>query len=90
MRPQFTLAAAAVFALTLGACQRTESGDVVVKRPNVDVSSTTDTLHLPHLTSRIDTVSTPVMGTQKETLIVNRPVVGTKKTEVRVPVVQRP
>lgn len=78
-------------AAALGACGRTESGDVVVKRPaDVDVKTTTDTLHMPTVTTKIDTVNTPVVGTQKETLIVNKPVVGTKKTEVKVPVVRKP
>ena len=35
-------------------------------------------------------VQTPVVGTQTETLIVKKPVVGTKKTEVKVPVVKKP
>jgi hypothetical protein len=30
------------------------------------------------------------VGTKPETVIVSRPVVGTKKTEVRVPVIRRP
>ncbi len=75
----------------LGACSRTENGDVVVKRPsNVDVKTTTDTIHMPTFTTKTDTVNTPVVGTQKETLIVNKPVVGTKKSIVKVPAVQRP
>lgn len=83
----FALSAAAV----LGACSRTESGDVVVKRPaDVDVTTTQDTLHMPTVTTRTDTINAPVVGTQKETLIVNKPVVGTQKTEVKVPVVTKP
>jgi hypothetical protein len=78
-------------AAALGACSKTENGDVVVKRPaDVDVKTTTDTLHMPTVTTKTDTINTPVVGTQKETLIVNKPVVGTKKTEVKVPVVQKP
>ena len=76
---------------TLGACSRTENGDVVVKKPvDVDVQTTQDTLHTPKLTTKIDTINTPVIGTQKETLIVNKPVVGSKKTQVKVPVIKKP
>jgi len=82
-------AAGAIAALT--ACSRTENGDVVIKRPaDVEVKTTTDTLHMPTVTTKTDTINTPVIGTQKETLIVSKPVVGTKKTVVKVPVVKRP
>ena len=75
----------------LGACSRTQDGDVVVKRPvDVDVQTTKDTLNMPTVGSKIDTINTPVVGTQKETLIVNKPVVGTQKKVVKVPVVRRP
>jgi hypothetical protein len=81
----------AACAAALGACSRTESGDVVVKRPaDVDVKTTQDTLHMPVVRDRIDTIRTPVVGVKKETLIVNKPVVGTQKKEVKVPVVTRP
>jgi hypothetical protein len=90
MRTRALLLATASLAL-IGACSRTENGDVVVKRPSdVSVQTTTDTLHMPKVTSRIDTVNTPVVGTRPETLIVNRPVIGSKKTAVKVPVVKRP
>ena len=82
--------AAATIALATGACSRTESGDVVVKRPEVSVKTTEDTLRVPTVTTRTDTIKTPVVGTQTETLIVKKPVVGTKKTEVKVPVVKKP
>jgi hypothetical protein len=76
---------------TLGACSRTENGDVVVKKPvDVDVQTQTDTLHTPKITTKTDTISTPVIGTKKDTLIVTKPVVGTKKTEVKVPVIKKP
>jgi hypothetical protein len=82
------LLAAGAMAL-LGACSRTESGDIEVKRPaDVDVKTTTDTLRVPSVGTKTDTINTPVVGTQKETLIVNKPVVGTKKTTVKVPVVK--
>jgi hypothetical protein len=90
MRTRILLLATASLA-SIGACSRTENGDVVVKRPSdVSVQTTTDTLHMPKVTSRIDTVNTPTVGTRPETLIVNKPVIGTKKTAVKVPVVKRP
>jgi hypothetical protein len=90
MRKQTTLLVAAAMAV-LGACSRTEDGDVVVKRPaDVDVKTTTDTLKVPEVTTKIDTINTPTMGTKKDTIIVNKPVVGTKQTEVKVPVVKKP
>ena len=90
MRTSSFVLATASLAL-IGACSRTESGDVVVKRPaDVSVQTTQDTLHLPTVTTRTDTVNTPVIGTKPETVIVNKPVVGTKKTPVKVPVVKRP
>jgi hypothetical protein len=84
-----TIMLAAVVAL--GACSRTESGDVVVKRPaDVDVQTTTDTLRMPSIRTRVDTINTPVVGTKTDTIIVKKPVAGTRKTEVKVPVVTRP
>ena len=72
-----TLLFIAAFAV-LGACSRTENGDVVVKKPvDVDIKTAQDTLH------------PPVVGTKAETLIVKKPVVGTQKTEVKVPVVKK-
>ncbi|MEO7083056.1 MAG: hypothetical protein ABI442_09235 [Gemmatimonadaceae bacterium] len=88
-KPSMLLVAVAV-ALT-GACSKTENGDLVLKRPaEVDVTTTQDTLHMPRLGSRLDTINTPVVGTQKETLIVNKPVIGTEKRVVRVPVIRKP
>ena len=84
-----TLLFVGAFAL-LGACGRTENGDVVVKRPvDVDVKTTKDTLNVPKVTTKIDTINTPVVGTKKDTLVVTKPVVGTKKTEVKVPVITK-
>lgn len=86
-----TLLLAAASAIALGACGRTSDGDVVVNRPSdVEVKTTKDTLHMPTMTTRTDTINAPVVGVQKETLIVNKPVVGTKKTAVKVPVIQKP
>ena len=89
MRTKWIVAAGAV--AVLGACSKTDNGDVVVKRPaDVSVTTTQDTLHMPTVGSKIDTVNTPVVGTQTDTVVVKKPVVGTKKTEVRVPVVKKP
>ena len=83
MHIRITVIAAASLAL-LGGCSRTENGDVVVKRPtSVDVKTTEDTLHVPTVTTRTDTINAPVVGTQKETVVVSRPVVGSKKTVVK-------
>jgi 16S rRNA U516 pseudouridylate synthase RsuA-like enzyme len=88
MKKQALLLAFAFVAL--GACSKTENGDLVVKRPvDVDVKTTQDTLHPPTVTTKVDTINTPVVGTKKDTIIVNKPVVGTKKTEVKVPVVTK-
>jgi 16S rRNA U516 pseudouridylate synthase RsuA-like enzyme len=88
MKKQALLLVLAVVAL--GACSKTENGDLVVKRPvDVDVKTTQDTLHPPTVTTKVDTINTPVVGTKKDTIIVNKPVVGTKKTEVKVPVVTK-
>lgn len=88
---KYTLLLAVTSAFALGACKRTAGGDVVVDRPSdVTVKTTQDTLHMPTLTTRTDTINSPVVGVQKETLIVNKPVVGTEKKTVKVPVIQRP
>ncbi len=88
MKASKMLLAAGAMAL-LGACSRTENGDVVVKRPSdVNVTTTQDTLNMPTIGTKIDTVNTPVFGTKTDTVIVKKPVVGTKKTEVKVPTVK--
>jgi hypothetical protein len=88
MRIQTLLCGAAL--LVAAACSRTDSGDIVIKRPNISVKTTDDTLHPPAVTTKTDTVNTPVIGTQTETLVVKKPVVGTKKTTVQVPVTKHP
>jgi len=80
-------------AVALAACGRTKEGDVTVERPgdvDVNVTTTKDTIPMPEFGTRLDTINTPTMGTKPETLIVNKPVVGTKKTTVRVPTVKKP
>jgi hypothetical protein len=78
-------------ALALTACGRTKEGDVTVERPgDVDVTMTKDTIKVPEVGTKVDTINTPTVGTKPETLIVNKPVVGTKKTEVKVPTIKKP
>ncbi len=89
----------------VGGCKRTENGDVIVKRPShVSVQTTEDTLHMPKITTRTDTVNAPVIGantetvavkrpyigTRTETVVVKRPVIGSQKAVVKVPSVQHP
>lgn len=89
MRNQRILLIAGAFAL-VGACSKTENGDVVVKKPvGVDVQTATDTLHPPTITSQTDTINAPVVGTQKDTIVVDKPVVGTEKKVVKVPVIKK-
>jgi hypothetical protein len=78
-----TLAATAA----LGACQKTGEGEFQVKTPDVDVNTKTTTVETPSVDvgTRKDTINTPVVGTTKDTLIVDRPTAGTKRTEVDVP-----
>ena len=53
-------AAGAVAVVT--ACSRTENGDVVIKRPaSVDRRSTMDTFDMPTVTTKTDTINTPVV-----------------------------
>jgi hypothetical protein len=78
-------------AVALAACGRTKEGDLTVERPgDIDVTTTTDTIKMPEVGTKIDTINTPTVGTKPETLIVNKPVVGSKKTEVKVPVIKKP
>ena len=78
-------------AVALAACGRTKEGDLTVERPgDIDVKTTTDTIKMPEVGTKIDTINTPTVGTKPETLIVNKPVVGTKKTEVKVPTIKKP
>ena len=84
-----TFLVAGAFAL-VGACSKTDDGNLVVKKPTgVEVQTSTDTLHPPTIGTKTDTINTPVMGTKPETLIVQKPVVGTQKTEVKVPTIKK-
>ena len=91
MRTSSTVIAAAAFAL-LGACSRTESGDVVVKRPvSVEIKTRPDTIRIPGLSRKVDSSNAPVVGTKKDTIVgtTKDTIVATKKetTVVKKPVV---
>jgi hypothetical protein len=80
--------AIAVALAAVGGCSKTESGDIVVKRPtSVNVQTTPETLRLR---TRTETVNAPTIGTEQETVIVKKPVIGTTKRAVKVPTVQQP
>ncbi len=87
MRTRNTIFAAAAI-VALGACSKTPEGNIVVDKPT-GIATSPDTLHPPTITTKTDTINTPTVGTKPETLIVNRPIVGTKKTEIKVPVIRK-
>jgi hypothetical protein len=73
----------------LAACKRTDDGKLVIERPGeVDVKMKSDTLHLPSVGTVKDSVTTPSIGVKEETLIVKRPVIGSKKTQISKPVIK--
>ena len=52
MRTRTTLLAATAV-LALGACSKTKEGDIVVEKPT-GITTTTDTLHTPKLTTKTE------------------------------------
>lgn len=72
-------------AAALGACRKTEDGQVQVQVPDVDVKISRDTVTVP--TPNLPNVD---VGTKRDTVTV--PTVGTKRTEVQRPTadVKRP
>ena len=76
MRKLLTLAVALTAVSTLGACKKTGEGEYQVEKPVVGTQ--TDTVHTPSVD----------VGTKTDTI--TTPTVGTKKTEVKVPVVKKP
>jgi hypothetical protein len=78
--------------VAIGGCSRTDNGDIVVKRPTqITVKTTPDTVRLPSLKQKTETVNAPIVGTQKETVIVDKPTVtGTQKKVIKVPTIQQP
>jgi hypothetical protein len=73
----------------VAACKRTDDGKLVIERPGeIDVKVKNDTLHLPSIGTVKDSVTTPTIGVKEETLIVKKPVIGSKKTEISKPVIK--
>jgi len=73
----------------LAACSRTDDGKIVIERPGeVQVRMTHDPVHLPTIGTVKETVTTPVVGVKEETLIVKKPVVTSKKTEISRPAIK--
>jgi hypothetical protein len=75
-------AVAVALVMALDGCQKTESGDLQVKVPEVDVKVRTETVSTPTLPSidvktKTDTVTTPTVGTKRT--VVRRPAVETKR-----------
>jgi hypothetical protein len=63
----------------LGACQKTDNGDLQVKVPEVDVKVRTETVPTPNL---------PNVDVKMKTDTISTPTVGRKRTEVRRPTVE--
>ena len=76
--------------LALVACKKTGDNQYEVVRPGL----VTDTVTTPSVDvgTKPDSVTVPVLGTEKDTIIVNKPTIDTKKTEVKRPTadVKRP
>jgi hypothetical protein len=75
--------AGSALVLALGACQKTDDGQLQVKVPEVDVKVRTETVSTPNL---------PSVDLKTKTDTITTPTVGTKRTEVRRPTaeVKRP
>lgn len=75
------LAVLAVVALV--GCKKTGENEYEVVRPGL----VTDTFKTPSVDvgTKLDSVTVPVVKTEKDTIIVDKPVIGTKKTQVKRP-----
>ena len=83
------LIGAVLLAVPLTACKKTGDNEYQIKTPTIGTD--THTVTTPSVEMRKDTISTPVVGTKPDTVIIQKPVVGTKKTEISVPhVVRKP
>ena len=83
------LIGAVLLAVPLTACKKTGDNEYQIKTPTIGTD--THTVTTPSVEMRKDTMSTPVVGTKPDTVIIQKPVVGTKKTEISVPhVVRKP
>ena len=85
-----TIAVLALSAVSfLAACKRTDDGKLVIERPGeIDVKMKNDTVHLPSVGTVKDTITTPAIGMKEETLIVKKPVIGSKQTEISKQVIK--
>jgi hypothetical protein len=70
----------AALAVALAACQKADNGELQVKVPEVDVKVRTETVPTPTL---------PSVDVKMKTDTVTTPTVGTKRTVVRRPTVER-
>ena len=79
-----------VAALALVACKKTGENEYEVVRPGL----VTDTVKTPDVDvgTKSDTVTVPVIKTEEDTLIVKKPVIDRKQTEIKRPTgeVKRP
>ena len=78
----------ALLSLPLAACKKTGDNTYQVQTPTVGTD--THTVTTPSVEMQKDTINTPVVGTKPDTVIIQKPVVGTKKTEVSHPVIKKP
>ena len=77
----------------MAACSRDEQGRASVEVPkDVDVSVQTDSVNLPtvpdvdvNTSTQTNSATVPTIGMQKDTVVVSKPVIGTKKTQVKTP-----
>jgi hypothetical protein len=82
------LIGAVILSLPLAACKKTGDNTYQVQTPTVGTD--THTVTTPSVEMQKDTINTPVIGTKPDTVIIQKPVAGTKKTEVSVPVIKKP
>ena len=76
----------AISLVLIAGCKKTGDNQYEVVRPGLVV----DTVATPVVGTTTDTINTPVVGTKKDTIIVDKPTVGTRKTVVKRPTVQKP
>ncbi len=79
--------AAALLTLPLAACKKTGDNEYQAVTPTIGTDTHTVTTPDIDMGMRTDTISTPVVGTRPDTIIIQKPVAGMKKTEVKVPTV---
>jgi len=77
-----------ILSLPLAACKKTGDNQYQVQTPTIGTD--THTVTTPSVEMKKESITTPVIGTKPDTVIIQRPVAGTKKTEVSVPVIKKP